>query len=400
MSRDSEAAGRSPIVIALLAGILVALVALVVLVGISLRHSPSANPSTSATGSIGSGETRTNREMQAAGVPVPPPPKPVTDTSRIKETYPPGSRYRLVGKVALRGRASDKDWGVETVENLCYAGEVEVVRTIEKNDGTTLVETREFRRARTVSVFAHLEDVRVDLGPAGALILDLLDLYTGQLGQYSAINGASAKSLLQTIPGIQALADKLSTDEATKVVAFVDRLQGKQVRITYVNGQGVTTLTPLNGSLDADEQGFLLSVASLSDAYALPDLHSQEGQEWTVDAQQLVPILDPTLRARATGLVGVRQGPIVTENGKHTTTLAVLSGSAVELVATDQESETLAHWYPQGTLVFSFDDKIVTEGHLSGHIQLQQRSTNHILFEARHTLEPDYQVTYSCERLK
>ena len=61
--------------------------------------------------------------------------KPIGNTDRIKATLQVGRTYRSVVKVNLDAKVNDKDWSLEKVANLTYAGEAEIHRKIEANDG-------------------------------------------------------------------------------------------------------------------------------------------------------------------------------------------------------------------------------------------------------------------------
>jgi len=403
MTIDNRRSARtSPAIIVLLAGILVVLVVLVITVYLSNR----GNGGTTDTGgsttkpkykTLKDGEVLKRDDAKDEGMDPQKPAKSVANTTRLKETYVPGRTYRIVGKAKMDSRGSNKDWGIETVTNLHYVAEFEVYRTIEKNDGQTLVEVREFRKARNLTVAAELEDVRIDVGPLGTLLLGAVDWRLGKPGTFILLQGQNAKPYLDRVPGLQQIANQVVTDEATRVFAFVSKLEGKKVRITYRNGVGVQSIEPIGCSLSGDEQVFLFDTASLSDAYVMPDLDSKEGNTWTVDGVELLPIIDPSMHARLTGSISVRQGPITQANGRRSTTLSLVRGSNLQLVDQDDTSFRIGKWYPQGRLNFSFDNKIVSSAELHGELYLEQRSTNHIIFEAKHTIRPDYLVTYSCE---
>ena len=65
----------------------------------------------------------------------------------------------------------DKAWGFRKVVSLAYAAEIAVDRTIEKNDGKTVVELRRFMTSRNVKLLCDTESVTIDLGLPGVLLL-------------------------------------------------------------------------------------------------------------------------------------------------------------------------------------------------------------------------------------
>ncbi len=394
--KQSWTGGTSPVVLVLLGAILVAVLVLIVLM--AWPHGSMATRIDAPSPSLGDGQTSTREQLEAQGVHPGEPSRAFPDTSRILQTYKPGRKYRTVVRGTVDSRASAKDWGVVTDMNFHYVGEAEVLRTIESNDGTTITQVLEFTKARNMALFCKAEDVRIDVGPAGQMLLAGLDLVSGTPGTWSQLQGLSAKPLLEHIPGAQSWADRVLTDESTKVLKYVDTLQGKRVRIQYVNGRGVTEWTPLGCTLSGDEQALIASTAVISDAYILPNLQSKEGDEWTVQGGDFLPVLDPSLQACLTGSLKVRRG----SNGgtpERQEARIILDQGSLELQQVTNKKARLGRWAPRGELTFSFADKIVTRATLGGQLHAEERSTDHILFEARFTLQPEYQIDYFCEVL-
>jgi hypothetical protein len=395
-----RAGGMSPLVVVLLVFIFAALIGLIVVISQSgksgaqgsLGGSPGGKPKP-----LAAGESVDRSTLEASDVTVNTPANPI-DTARIRETYKAGQRFRTLTKASMKTRASAKDWGVEQVLTLCYAAEGETIRTIESNDGNTLVETVEFTKARTLGIFCNLDDVRIDVGPAGQLLLLGLDWYT-MTPAWSSLDGASAKQILEGIPAVQGWANRALTDQATRTFAFVDSLQGKKVRIEYVNGKGVTNLTAIGCTLSGDDQAFLVDIAGISDPYVLPNLDSKEGDSWTIRGEDFLPVLDPSLRSTMTGTVTLVRGTD-TQLADGPAAQLKLNDGILTLHSVEETSEMVGRWAPRGEMTYSFGDKIVAEAHLSGSLSIDKHSTKHILFEARQVVEPDYEVVYSCELLK
>ena len=86
-----------------------------------------------------------------------------------------GKTYRVVVKARLKARVEDKAWGARKIVNLAYAAEMAADRTIESNDGRKVVERRHYVTARNVKVLCDLEDITIDLGPPGVLMLGGLE---------------------------------------------------------------------------------------------------------------------------------------------------------------------------------------------------------------------------------
>jgi hypothetical protein len=137
----------------------------------------------------------------------------------------------------------------------------------------------------------------------------------------------------------------------------------------------------------------------ISDAYILPNVHCKVDDTWTIYGQDLQPILDPSLRSTITGSLTARRG-VDGGTADAPTAEIHLDKGVLDLHDADGKTETNAKWAPRGKMVFSFKDGIVTSGDLGGDFIIENRSTDHILFEAKMSTKPDYRITYSCEVMK
>jgi hypothetical protein len=339
------------------------------------------------------GETLTAEAAATSGVKAREPEKAI-DRERMVQSYPAGRQFKIVVKGTMKSQASAKDWGIETAMNLNYAAEAEIIRTIEQNDGNRLVETREFRACRNLGVFGEVEDVRIVPGRLGDLILEALDTYNVTPGVLSSLSGVSLQPLLNKIPGFQDF-----MDNKAKAFIQVHTLQGKKVRIVYENGKGVRSLDSVGCVLTGEDQAFLLQTAALSDVYLLPNLKCKPGEVWKVQGQDLLPIFDASLGAVMTGELAARRGEDRGDADDAQATISLDDG-VLDLHKEDERSVTVARWAPRGDLIYSFKDQMVSQAKMTGALSMETRSTDHILFEAKQTVRPEYVVTYSCELLK
>jgi len=379
-----RAGAASPVVVVLLAGILVMLIV--------LAYIMATRPGATATANRSGATAPSDRGVVRAE-----PSRPV-DTTRVKQTYLPGRSYRSVVKASLSGRASHKDWGIVNEMNMHYASEAEIIRTIQSNDGTTLVLVQEFRRMRMLSAFTKLEGLRIDLGLGAQLALDFVAGLLGAPPGWATLEINKANQLLDNTL-VRSFIDSLRSDPAAQVKAFFDGLEGKKVRITYVNGFGVKEVEPLGCTLSDDQRSFIEGTSVISDAYVFPEVESRVGQRWTINGQDLQQIVDPTLRARLSGSLTAERGP---DGGSPDSPTAqiFLRGGVLDLHNIGKGTETMARWAPRGTMVYGFKDGIITQAELAGSFRIDRRSTDHILFEARFSTEPQYRITYYCEVMK
>jgi hypothetical protein len=385
----------------LLSGILLAVVVLAVIIGVKGSGGPSPDTTKGHPSKpIESGQTETRDQATAQGL-TPSSPSRAADTGRIREAYQPGKTYRTLVKVNLASRASAKDWGITQDMNLLYIAEAETLRTIESNDGQKMTILLEFRRAKNLSVHTQVEGIRFDLGGKETLALAAGDWLGSTIGLplgWTAVTLETAGNLLNSQPAKEIMS-RIATDQSTKLFSFVSALQGKKVRVEYVNGKGVVAIAPIGCSLSGDQTGLIYASALASDVYLLPDLQSKPGDQWRVEGSDMLPVVDPSLHATMSGQITVTRKADEGSSADRRAVIEVERGT-LDLHDSDDRSESVGRWTPQGRMEFSFRDKTVTGAELTGQLVVEKRSTDHILFEARHTIQPKYNVTYFCEILK
>ena len=297
----------SPVVIGLLVAILLALIVLIFWPSPPIPQPPPPPPEAKPI-VVAAGTTAKREDLPN---PPPPPAKPIANDQRIKETVQAGKTYHTVLKVGFQCRAEDSDWGAKLVTNLTYVGEFVVDRHIESNDGKRVIEVRHFVSTRNVKVVSEVEQLKIDFGPAGTPILVALELYAP----------GSGAAFMSTTPVVEAIfgaaADVMLKDATAKAVGRVDSLSGKKVRIVYVDGIGVESVTPLDSGLTEDERDFVFSTAVLSDCNILPELTTKPGEYWKVDGAEFAGLFDPTWRGTPTGDVTIVRDPNQTINGQR-----------------------------------------------------------------------------------
>lgn len=393
--RKRNAGKTSVVVVVLLAGILLAVVALtlvIVLRGCGAGPGPDPQPTT-----LPAGRTQTRAELIAEGAKPTTPSRPV-DTGRIAAAYQVGKTYRTLINVSLSGRGSAKDWGIVQTANMYYVSEVEILRHIESNDGQAMVLTMEFPKARNLSINTTVEGLRLDLGPRATSLLEMGGTQVGLPLGWTSVVSQKVNDLAKH-PIVKEIATSAAQDRAAKYFVFVDGVQGKKVRITYKNGVGVTAITPIGCSLSADGKMLIANMAMASDVYILPDLKCKEGDTWVVNGMDMPPMFDPSLKAVPDGQIRVERLKDQRQGDTHTAVIAIRRG-IFGLRRWDADSETVGRWTPRGQMLFSFSDGIITQATLTGDFEITKRSTDHILFEARMEVRPQYKVLYSCEILK
>lgn len=374
-------------VVVLLAGILAALVALIgVLLTQRGGHGPSPVASTPDRPKPAVAEGRT---VHRSELPSPPKaPRPIDDPDRIKETLRAGETYAVVLKAGLNARAVDKAWWRKEVINLSYVGEMQVDRSIEQNDGKRVVELRHFATARNVKLLCDVEEAAIDLGAPGVLLLGALTYLKPEAG----IAVTAAKPIADAI--LRRGAQEAARSEATRAVAHVETLAGKTVRITYVDGVGVEAIEPVGCTLSRDELDFVFDTAVLSDCH-IWDMKKAPGQRWEVDGAQLSGLIDPSLRGSTEGEIGFIRDADGREDGRSLAILRIEAGS-LAINASDAATRRIGSFTPRGTLRYSLADKIVERAELVGRFDVEEISTDHILFETSFKTSPELRIEYTC----
>lgn len=316
------------------------------------------------------------------------PASPIADPDRIRETLQAGKTYHAVLKAGVTARVEDQDWGVKSVTNLTYIGEMEISRKIESNDGQRIVELRRFEVCRSAKLLCEVEAVTIELGPSGYLLLGALDYAAPGAGS----TAIAARPLAETILGVAA--QRLADDRQVKALGQVDSFAGKTLRITYVDGVGVESLTPVDCTLTAAERDFALRTAVVSDCYLFPDVRVKPGASWQVDAGQLIGFLDPSLRGVPQGTVTVVRESASTEQQEHAV-LRIDSG-LIRIDQSDQKQHRVGTFKPRGTLNYSLTQGFIETAKLEGEITFERLSKDHLLFPASFRTQPQMEIDYFC----
>ena len=346
-------------------------------------------PKPSPTGSPGPVVADGQKVERGEKSPPPKSPPPMDDPARIKETLREGKTYSVVLKAGLDARAEDKAWWRKEVVHLAYVAEMQIDRSIESNDGRRVVELRRFVVSRNAKLLCDVEDVSIDLGAPGALVLGALSY----LQPGAALAATLAKPVAESI--LREGSQEVARSETAKAFAHVDSLSGKAVRIAYVDGVGVESITPVGCSLDAEEQDFIFNTAILSDCYVW-DLKKAVGDRWEVDGAQLAGFIDPSLRGVTEGSIKFIRDADGRDGGRPFAALRI-EGGTLRVDSSDASRRRIGSFTPEGTLRFSLADKVVERATLTGRFAIDEVSTDHILFETSFKSRPTLKLEYSCE---
>lgn len=352
------------------------------------------NPPPPKLETLNSGETRTSDEIKGKNLSVNVPSREV-DSARIQGAYIPGKTYINLLKGSMTSRGSYKDWGVATVSTFNYGLEYQISRYIVANNGKELEAIIQVDRAQTISVFTKIEDMRLELGGRFQSLLELGGTYFGLTPGWSEISKQVGTQILNN-DFTKDYFNKLVSDQNAKLFSYVDSLRGKKARVVFENGKGMKTLTPIDCTLSQEEQLFFSNISIFADIFMMEKLECKPGDRWEIRGEDLVPIIDPSLRGKCGGSVSIVRGKDIDGVSGKEALLEIQGGTLTMSDYDKDKNQSLGHWSPEGKIVFSFDEKIITEADLGGNISLETKSTNHILFEMHNVVKPKYTITYAA----
>lgn len=340
------------------------------------------------------------------------------DNTRIKETYIPGKTYKTVIQTSIESRGSYANWGLTWDSNTIFIGEVVFYRDIESNDGNRLVVVQDFEAVKSLKLFTQVDNISLNLGTIGRTILDevksavesTVDLtVAGAVELAAAAQGlppGTSAMALDFLNKLKPLPDKavrnwvadVERDAKAKLFTEIGTLNGKKCRIVYESGVGVTGIEPIGCTLTEKEYSLIKDTAMISDIYLMKDEKSNEGDTWEIRGADLPAVLDPSISASLTGTLTAQRGKDknVGDRENHRAVIRLRSG-VLDLLNRDDKSEIAARWAPRGEFEYSFKDRIITSGRLTGDLSLVTSSLDHIIFQMKNTVTPKYEVTYHCE---
>ena len=391
----SRAPLAHPVVVALLILILLALLGILAMSiwGRSDRKEAARAPDRAQPSGAAQQPQPQKQEHLKDEPPKPEPPKPVGDPQRVRNVLQPGKTYETIMKMGLEATVMDKDWGIRKTCHLNYVFESRVRRTVKHNDGRTIRLDYRMVECRAVKVLSSVQ-VRFDLGELERGLLGALD---------EALLGGAGKQFVQDGLSVvykifDSLEQKKLEKKETKVFSMIDSLEGKNFSITYVDGEGVTEIIPIDCQLSEDERNYLEGLSVLADCKFLPDVESRPGSYWDVEAHALMDFLPPSWRGRPSGVVTIER---VRDYKQGETQYAVLKmdRGSFQVNASDATRRRLGSLTPRGEMHYNITAGYVEKGELQARGQIQEVSTDHLLFEARFESTPNVTIQYHCRIL-
>lgn len=337
----------------------------------------------------------------------------VNQAAVLKNVRREGKTYVSTALGNLTGRAAKKDWGIKGIANFNYMWGVQSTSYIEKNDGTTIVEVRSFDKvAETVTV--NDVGVSLDLPDEVAANLDFLfnlaseTLVGVPVGPWVSIINKRTLKIPDGVMDIMHRHNILPADVdpnqmAGKMTMFTQPkgkylLEGKKVRITFIDGQGIVSIEPLGCELTDSEVEVIKRSNFVMDHYVMPDREVAVDESWKVPGNVFGGVVDPRLTGKLDGEVTItRKDDIPLENSDYARRLAI-SGGKIQFVSQENNGRRVGKLTNiTGSSIIPASHNVVTKAELSGVAEYDEVSTNHLLFEARMTVKPTFKVKYECQ---
>ena len=418
----------------------IALIAVIAAAGVVIiKHTGNspAPPTPGESGSRGSGQSKTDsyrsdprakpqftNALDVADNPIQPAYKPINQPSYLQMLRQEGKTYRSVVLGKLTGRASKSDWGMQGAAYFTYLYGLESSGKILKNDGVTIVEERTFKKVSEELLVSEYE-VGIDLGERLKGLLSVVEWAGGAAAAAGDPTGigavaAGAADTIKAYDGTTIPIKKGWVNAARSAGVFKDfpqvdpakferelrmftqgtndrLLEGKTVRITFVDGQGIKTIEPVNCVLSEKERDVIIRSNFALDYYIFPDRKVSPGDDWTVEGDTLSGFLDPRLVGKAGGKVTIlRTADFVGADGAISKKLKLTDGNIVVRETGSSQAVTGQLTGMKGVLSIPDAVHVVTSALLSGYADYQNVSTDHLLFEAKHAVKPKFEVNYQC----
>jgi hypothetical protein len=350
--------------------------------------------------------------IEVATNPIQPTYRPINQPTYLQMLRQESKTYHSIVLGKLSGRASKADWGLQGTAFFNYLYGLDSVAKVLKNDGVTILEERNFTKVQEELLVSEYE-VGIDLGDRIRSIINFASDVPS-----TTVQGIAG--FAQSMDGKKITIKKGWVDAARKIGIFKDfpqvdpeqferelrmfsagtndrLLEGKTVRITFVDGQGITRIEPVNCVLSEKERDVIIRSNFALDHYVFPDRQVSPGEEWEIDGDVLGGFLDPRISGKAGGKVTVLRAPDFTAaDGAISKKLKISRGNIVVQDVGATQAVTGQLTGITGVLTIPDAIHVISSASLKGYADYQNVSTDHLLFEAKHTVRPKFEIQYSC----
>lgn len=348
---------------------------------------------------------------------------PVNQPVYLQNIRMEGKTYhsRVMGKV--EGKASKKDWGIRGSAYFTYVYGVESIGKIQKNDGVTIIEERTFSNVAE-DVLVSRYDIGFELPPE---LQNGINIFCGVIG--SLVSGYSeegagigyevGQSINNFISEVKIpFTDQMFSDFRSQgmlppeldperikneLMMFTKAkntriLEGKKVKITFKDGQGITRIDPIKCELSQQEVDVIKRTNYVMDHYLFPDQKVAPDSTWDVDGDVFAGFLDPRLHGRVGGKVTVKRiSDFVNADREPSKRLRLEKGN-ISFTDNSSEGQAITGQLSGIKGLCTIPDKygVITNATITGTMVYKNVSTDHLLFEAEMTVTPTFEISYEC----
>jgi hypothetical protein len=338
------------------------------------------------------------------------PPEKISKDDLLRH-YPPGRATRSVALASIKGRGTNRNWGLKATSHFVYcytvAGEVQV----EANDGHNL---RFELHLKEVSQTLFHSDTELEVDPPRLPLVELVwknaeDRGLEGIPEYKLVkklwelantSDPKLKKSLTWLAG-QVRRAGLNPDSSAEIemIQKVEKLTGVKAELTYTNGVGVTGIRVLEGKkFDPDAlQALAESSSLLLDYFIFPGAGKPVGERWTVRAQDVAGLMPLGYDAEVTGVLTLEREP---DASAGEAVLAVKRGELTVSGKKEHADEKAKVFVESGRVLYALKELMVRQADMRLRANTLYRSRDHLLFETEKLRDLDLRATYTAERVK
>jgi hypothetical protein len=323
-------------------------------------------------------------------------------TAEQLSRYEEGRIYRTIVTSTVQGKIEDKDWGLEKKVSLVHEGETDFIRTVKATteDHDEVIIELEILRARDLEVRLDLADARLALPPAVGIMTKgarrfllpgpeglAAELAADRVSSWFKSDANRKKVLSRVNAAVEAVTGKGIEDHLLEAkLQPLETYEGLTADYTYEAGKGLVDFQT-QATLSKEQEARVRNFSVYSEAYLLPNPDPDGPDEWDVDVRTIAHLLAPNGDLEVSGTLTVKRES-TSDKG---TRLRVIKGKVVFSGASDTR-EVLGTWAARGTLDYDLGTHSIVQGHLTGAVSLERKSTDHVLFEETFKSAPTYRI--------
>ncbi|MGN0821148.1 MAG: hypothetical protein ACI4OX_05135 [Akkermansia sp.] len=326
---------------------------------------------------------------------------PINQPAALQMLRQEGKTYvsAVVGKV--EGTAMKSDWGIQGQANFVYFYSMQSTGKILSNDGLNITEERTFSN---VSEQVIINDgwIGFDLPPQGvaalaaaiSVCLEVDPRISFPLAHFISKAKISKKMLEKLNFNVNKLAEQATMMTRLKGGKL---LEGKTVKIDFTDGLGITKITPVNCELTQEEEDVIKRTNFVMDHYIMPEKEVAVGKRWTVDSSVFAGLLDPRMKGRVMGEVTIERVLDAPLKGKYARRVRLSDGNIEFTPPSQTEQVDGSVSNVRGQCTIPSDLGVVTAATITGIAEYKSVSKDHLLFAAKMSVAPKFEVRYECE---